>query len=244
MLECANDRGANGDDAAAARRCPANGGCGGRRNAIRLVEGQARIERGIAGRRDACRQRDRRKLRAAVAQRAEEFPVERETRRREARTRRGGRRSASTRPTGQASDRGTRTGSGAHAARCRPTRDPLHLRTSARRDADGPACRRPPRQAVRAQDDRRARTAEAMDDPRCACASRRHRTRSRRTGGLRARTRRGRRGAPRSAPRSRDARRASSREACLHRSRRRDRRARENRRGSRAGHARSRRARQ
>ena len=79
MLESANHRRADGNHAAAVR--PGHGDrfrrC--RRNLVRLVEGQHRIERVVAGRRDAGRVRDGGESDAVGAQRRHRTPVERES---------------------------------------------------------------------------------------------------------------------------------------------------------------------
>ena len=66
MHQGANDGRPHGHDAAASCFCATNGCRGAHRNAIRLVERQAGVERGIAGRRDACREGDGGELHATA----------------------------------------------------------------------------------------------------------------------------------------------------------------------------------
>ena len=82
VLECAHDRCPDRDDASAVRSRPADGARGRFRNAIGLVERKAPVELGIAGRRDAGRERDRGERDAALTHGTDGSPVQHEGRRR------------------------------------------------------------------------------------------------------------------------------------------------------------------
>jgi hypothetical protein len=82
VLERARDGGADRDDPAAALLCRANRGDGAGRNAVGLVERQARIECGVAGRRQTGGVGQRRKADASLLEPIEQSPVEDESGRR------------------------------------------------------------------------------------------------------------------------------------------------------------------
>ena len=78
VFERADHGRADGDDSPAARSRPIDRNRRRKRNAVRLIERQTRIERSIARRRDARGMSDRCELDATLPQRSQESPLEHE----------------------------------------------------------------------------------------------------------------------------------------------------------------------
>ena len=155
VLERAHDGRADRDDPSAARSRARDRASGRRRNVVRLVERQPRVELDIAGRGDAGGVRDRREADAARAQRREHPPVEREARRRRLeRDRRAGDRRPHV-PQRERLGARARTGSAGRGARCPPRSRRASRRSAARSAADARERPSPLPTADRARGDRR-----------------------------------------------------------------------------------------